>query len=122
MIPDLEIPVPEIFIHPEIRENLYVPGSPKATVSLVGWYRLCSENTFIIVVIIPARNAVAEGSIFTGVCQSFCPGGMGTGVCQSFCPGGMGTGVCQSFCPGGMGTGVCQSFCPGWGYITCIMG
>ena len=73
MIPDLKIPVPEIFIHPEIRENLYVPGSPKATVSLVGWYRLCSKNAFITVVIITARNEFAEGNDFTGVCQSFCP-------------------------------------------------
>ncbi len=36
IIPDLDIPVPEIFIHPEEREHLYVPGSASAKVSLAG--------------------------------------------------------------------------------------
>ena len=36
IVPDLEVPVPEMFYHPEQREQLYVPGSAKCTVSLVG--------------------------------------------------------------------------------------
>ena len=36
VIPDLDIPVPERFINPGQREHLYVPGSEKATVSVVG--------------------------------------------------------------------------------------
>ena len=37
-IPDLDIAVPERFIIPERREHLYVPGSAKSVVSLVGGY------------------------------------------------------------------------------------
>ena len=33
---DLEIPVPERFVKPEERKHLYVPGSPNATVGIVG--------------------------------------------------------------------------------------
>lgn len=36
VIPDLEIPVPERFIRPQERQHLYVPGSPEATVGIVG--------------------------------------------------------------------------------------
>jgi len=35
-LPDLEIPVPERFVIPEERRHLYVPGSPVATVGIVG--------------------------------------------------------------------------------------
>ena len=40
IIPDFDIPVPERFWLPEQREHLYVPGSAKAFVSIVGKYRL----------------------------------------------------------------------------------
>ncbi|CAH1797576.1 unnamed protein product [Owenia fusiformis] len=35
-MPDMEIPIPEKFIVPEQREHLYVPGSQKAWVNIVG--------------------------------------------------------------------------------------
>ena len=38
IIPDLWINVTERFIHPEIREHLYVPGSTKATLGIVGGF------------------------------------------------------------------------------------
>nr|UCK81479.1 macroglobulin-complement related protein-like 1 [Arenicola marina] len=36
VLPDLQIPVPELFIKPEERQHLYVPGSPGAYVGIVG--------------------------------------------------------------------------------------
>ena len=39
VLPDLEIPVPERFVKPEERQHLYVPGSPVATVGIVGTCR-----------------------------------------------------------------------------------
>ena len=36
IVPDLEIPVPERFIQPDKREHLYVPGSERAFVHVVG--------------------------------------------------------------------------------------
>ena len=36
LVPALEVPVPEMFYHPERREHLYVPGSATCQVSLVG--------------------------------------------------------------------------------------
>ena len=35
-IPDLQIPIPDQFVVPEVREHLYVPGSGVADVSLFG--------------------------------------------------------------------------------------
>ena len=35
-IPDLQIPVPDQFVVPEVREHLYVPGSGVADISLFG--------------------------------------------------------------------------------------
>ena len=43
LIPDLWIPVPERFLLPEQREHLFVPGSQKATVSLVGRW-VCARS------------------------------------------------------------------------------
>ena len=37
-VPDLDIPVPEIFVYPETSEHLYVPGSGEAFLSIVGEY------------------------------------------------------------------------------------
>ena len=36
VLPDLQIPVPERFIRPEANYHLFVPGSPKAIVSIIG--------------------------------------------------------------------------------------
>ena len=62
--------MPEIFIHPEIRENLYVPGSPKATVSLVGSYHLnqnhnIQDKTETQLLLPPAYVVRREGYSFT---------------------------------------------------------
>lgn len=38
IIPDFYINVTERFTHPEIPWHFYVPGSPKATLSVVGLY------------------------------------------------------------------------------------
>ena len=38
-VPDLDIPVPEIFVYPETSEHLYVPGSGEAFLSIVGEYK-----------------------------------------------------------------------------------
>lgn len=35
-IPDLQIPVPDQFVVPEVRWHLYVPGSGVADISLFG--------------------------------------------------------------------------------------
>lgn len=35
-VPDFDIPVPEQFVVPEVRDHLYVPGSPVARPSLFG--------------------------------------------------------------------------------------
>lgn len=40
IIPDFDIPIPEIFIHPELPEHLYVPGSESATFSMFGGWGL----------------------------------------------------------------------------------
>ena len=36
IIPHFHIPVPEVFIIPEVRERLFVPGSAVADISLFG--------------------------------------------------------------------------------------
>lgn len=36
LVPDFDIPVDQVFIPPEKRYHRYVPGSPKATLSMVG--------------------------------------------------------------------------------------
>lgn len=38
VLPDLEVPVPERFVKPQERQHLYVPGSPKAHVGIVGQF------------------------------------------------------------------------------------
>lgn len=43
VLPDLEIVVPERFVKPEERKHLYVPGSPVATVGIVGMYNIWSS-------------------------------------------------------------------------------
>ncbi|XP_013420589.1 CD109 antigen isoform X3 [Lingula anatina] len=35
-VPDFQIPVPQVFSPPEVRYHLYVPGSAKATLSVIG--------------------------------------------------------------------------------------
>ena len=40
IVPDFDIIVPEQFIYPEQREHSYVPGSPKAVLSIIGMYML----------------------------------------------------------------------------------
>ena len=36
ILPDLDIPVPERFVEPSVRHHLYVPGSERGVVSVVG--------------------------------------------------------------------------------------
>ena len=36
IIPDFDIPIPQMFFHPEQKVHLYVPGSESATYSLFG--------------------------------------------------------------------------------------
>ena len=40
-VPDFDVPVPEQFSVPEVREHLYVPGSAKSVPSLFGE---CKDN------------------------------------------------------------------------------
>ena len=38
VLPNLDIPIREMFVHPDNAYHFYVPGSAQATVSLVGQY------------------------------------------------------------------------------------
>lgn len=53
IIPDLEVPISEMFWHPEQRAHLYVPGSEKLSVTLVGELSFLNSNTDF-----PAVNGV----------------------------------------------------------------
>ena len=57
-VPDFDVPVPEQFSVPEVREHLYVPGSAKSVPSLFGE---CKDN----------EMGTVEGWLLTPDCVSF---------------------------------------------------
>ena len=49
VLPDLEIPVPERFIRPQERQHLFVPGSQRATIGIVGRSDTHIDNVGVII-------------------------------------------------------------------------